>query len=147
MVLNKAHIILFVSQIVRVKICLFWYMYMWIQSSVLIVFRSHSLALSLSLSPFNALSPRWIEACIEDELPPTTELEQALRNGVILCRLGHYYAPEVLPLKRIYDLDEAKYRVRKPGQSSFVYPYSLAASHCAQCFSLYIKLDCSWYKC
>ena len=63
--------------------------------------------------------PRWIEACIEDELPPTTELEQALRNGVILCRLGHYYAPEVLPVKRIYDLDEAKYRVRKlRGQSA-----------------------------
>lgn len=55
---------------------------------------------------------KWIEACIEEELPPTTDLEQALRNGVILCKLGHYYAPEVLPKKRIYDLDEAKYKVR-----------------------------------
>lgn len=48
---------------------------------------------------------------MEEELPPTTDLEQALRNGVILCKLGHYYAPEVLPLKRIYDLDESKYKV------------------------------------
>ena len=40
---------------------------------------------------------RWIEVCIEDELPPTTELEEALRNGVILGRLGNYYAPEILP--------------------------------------------------
>ena len=54
---------------------------------------------------------RWIEVCIEDELPPTTELEEALRNGVILGRLGHYYAPEILPLRKIYDRDQAKYRV------------------------------------
>lgn len=44
-------------------------------------------------------------------MPPTTELEQALRNGVILCRLGHYYAPTVIPIRRIYDFDEAKYKV------------------------------------
>ena len=56
-------------------------------------------------------SHRWIEACIEDELPTTTELEEALRNGVILGRLGHFYAPEILPLRRIYDRDQAKYHV------------------------------------
>ncbi len=60
---------------------------------------------------YPSLLYRWIEACIEDELPPTTELEQALRNGVILCRLGHYYAPKVIPLKKIYDFDESKYKV------------------------------------
>ena len=54
---------------------------------------------------------RWIEACIEDELPTTTELEEALRNGVILGRLGHFYAPEILPLRKIYDRDQAKYHV------------------------------------
>ena len=58
---------------------------------------------------------RWIEACTEEELPPTTELEQALRNGVILCKLGHYCSPEVIPLKKIYDLDESRYRVRGRG--------------------------------
>ena len=55
--------------------------------------------------------PRWIEACIEEEIPQSTELEEALRNGVILCKLGHYYAPEVVPLRRIYDIQETKYRV------------------------------------
>ncbi len=54
---------------------------------------------------------RWIESCIDEELPPTTELEQALRNGVILCKLGHYCAPETLPMRRIYDLNESKYMV------------------------------------
>ena len=52
-----------------------------------------------------------MEGCIGEELPPTTELEQALRNGVILCKLGHYCDPEALPLRKIYDLDESKYRV------------------------------------
>ncbi len=56
---------------------------------------------------------RWIETCVEEDLPPTTELEQALRNGVILCKLGHYCAPDVIPYKKIYDLDESRYRVRK----------------------------------
>ena len=65
----------------------------------------------LNGAPVSLLSPRWIEACIEEELPPTTELEEALRNGVILCKLGHYYAPEVLPIRRIYDLNETKYKV------------------------------------
>ncbi len=59
------------------------------------------------------LPPRWIETCVEEELPPTTELEEALRNGVILCKLGHYYAPEVVPLRKVYDMDEAKYRVSR----------------------------------
>ena len=70
---------------------------------------------------------RWIEACIEDELPPTTELEQALRNGVILCRLGHYYAPEVIPLRRIYDFDESKYKVQMINQLHVViYPLPMS---------------------
>ena len=52
-----------------------------------------------------------MEACLEDELPPSTELEQGLRNGVILARLSHFYAPDVVPVRKIYDIDEAKYRV------------------------------------
>ena len=62
-------------------------------------------------STFSSVCYRWIEACIEDELPTTTELEEALRNGVILGRLGHFYAPEILPLRKIYDRDQAKYHV------------------------------------
>lgn len=57
------------------------------------------------------ISFRWMEACLEDELPPSTELEQGLRNGVILARLSHFYAPDVVPVRKIYDIDEAKYRV------------------------------------
>ncbi|XP_065836977.1 ras GTPase-activating-like protein IQGAP1 [Oscarella lobularis] len=47
----------------------------------------------------------WMEACLEDELPATTELEEALRNGVMLARLSHFFAPEVVPKRRIYDID------------------------------------------
>lgn len=54
---------------------------------------------------------RWIEACIEEELPLTTELEEALRTGVILCKLGHWYAPEKLPMKKIYDLNGTRFKV------------------------------------
>lgn len=56
---------------------------------------------------------RWIEACIEEELPPTTEIEEALRTGVILCKLGHWYAPEKLPMKKIYDLNGTRFKVSK----------------------------------
>lgn len=54
---------------------------------------------------------RWIQACINEELPPTTELEQGLRNGVFLAKLGHFLAPQVVPLKKIYDKDQARYQV------------------------------------
>ena len=52
-----------------------------------------------------------MEACLETELPPASELEESLRTGVILCKLGHWMEPEVLPLRRIYDLDGAKFQV------------------------------------
>ncbi|XP_071965733.1 ras GTPase-activating-like protein IQGAP1 isoform X2 [Antedon mediterranea] len=52
---------------------------------------------------------KWIEACIDEEMPPTTELEEGLRNGVYLAKLGHYYAPSKVPLKRIYDREQTKY--------------------------------------
>lgn len=55
---------------------------------------------------------KWIESCIEDELPPSTELEEALRTGVILCKLGHWCAPDVLPLRKIYDFDESRFRAK-----------------------------------
>jgi hypothetical protein len=58
---------------------------------------------------------KWIEACIGDELPPTAELEEALRNGVILARLGHFCAPDVVPLSKIYDSDQAKYHANGLG--------------------------------
>lgn len=53
----------------------------------------------------------WIEACTGETLPPTTELEESLRNGVFLAKLGHFMSPEQVPLKKIYDRDQARYQV------------------------------------
>ncbi|XP_067456357.1 ras GTPase-activating-like protein IQGAP3 isoform X1 [Thunnus thynnus] len=53
---------------------------------------------------------RWMEACLGEELPAPTELEEALRNGVILAKLGHRFAPTVVPLKKIFDPDQQRYQ-------------------------------------
>lgn len=49
---------------------------------------------------------------MKDELPPTTELEDSLRMGVILARLGNFFAPEKVPHKRIYDFDGARFELK-----------------------------------
>ncbi|XP_056331178.1 ras GTPase-activating-like protein IQGAP3 [Danio aesculapii] len=54
---------------------------------------------------------RWMEECLKEDLPAPTELEEALRNGVYLAKLGHCFAPRVVPLKKIYDLDQQRYKV------------------------------------
>ncbi|KAG7474578.1 ras GTPase-activating IQGAP3 [Solea senegalensis] len=53
---------------------------------------------------------RWMEACLGEELPAPTELEEALRNGVILAKLGHRFAADVVPLKKIYDHEQQRYQ-------------------------------------
>ncbi|XP_072405007.1 ras GTPase-activating-like protein IQGAP3 isoform X2 [Chiloscyllium punctatum] len=53
---------------------------------------------------------RWMEACLDEKLPPTTELEESLRNGVILAKLGHRFAPEIVPKRKIYDPEQLKYK-------------------------------------
>ncbi|XP_075580361.1 ras GTPase-activating-like protein IQGAP3 [Pelecanus crispus] len=53
---------------------------------------------------------RWMEACLGEELPSPTELEESLRNGVILAKLGHCFAPAVVPLKKIYDREQTRYK-------------------------------------
>ncbi|KAB5525981.1 hypothetical protein PHYPO_G00146450 [Pangasianodon hypophthalmus] len=53
---------------------------------------------------------RWMEACLDEELPPTTELEEGLRNGVYLAKLGNFFAPHVVSLKRIYDREQTRYK-------------------------------------
>uniref|UniRef100_A0A4W6G9K3 IQ motif containing GTPase activating protein 2 n=1 Tax=Lates calcarifer TaxID=8187 RepID=A0A4W6G9K3_LATCA len=53
---------------------------------------------------------RWMEACLEEDLPPTTELEEGLRNGVYLGKLGNFFAPKMVSEKRIYDRDQARYK-------------------------------------
>ena len=56
---------------------------------------------------------RWMEACLNEELPPTTELEEGLRNGVYLAKLGNFFAPRVVSLKKIYDREQTRYKVRR----------------------------------
>ncbi|XP_069034269.1 ras GTPase-activating-like protein IQGAP2 isoform X1 [Embiotoca jacksoni] len=53
---------------------------------------------------------RWMEACLEEDLPPTTELEEGLRNGVYLGKLANFFAPKMVSEKRIYDRDQARYK-------------------------------------
>ncbi|XP_070767372.1 ras GTPase-activating-like protein IQGAP3 [Enoplosus armatus] len=53
---------------------------------------------------------RWIEACLGEELPAPTELEEALRNGVVLAKLGHRFAPNAVALKKIYDPEQLRYQ-------------------------------------
>ena len=58
---------------------------------------------------FNNAIISWMEACIDEVLPPASELDESLRTGVILCKLGHWAEPEVLPLRKIYDLDGSRF--------------------------------------
>ncbi|XP_073466338.1 LOW QUALITY PROTEIN: ras GTPase-activating-like protein IQGAP3 [Aquarana catesbeiana] len=53
---------------------------------------------------------RWMESCLNEDLPPPTELEESLRNGVTLAKLGNFFAPELVPLKKIYDIDQLRYK-------------------------------------
>lgn len=57
----------------------------------------------------------WMEACLKEELPSPVELEESLRNGVLLAKLGHCFAPSVVPLKKIYDVEQLRYQVRNTG--------------------------------
>ncbi|KAJ7311371.1 hypothetical protein JRQ81_006990, partial [Phrynocephalus forsythii] len=52
----------------------------------------------------------WMEACLNEELPPTTELEEGLRNGVYLAKLGNFFSPKVVSLKKIYDREQTRYK-------------------------------------
>ncbi|XP_020902144.1 ras GTPase-activating-like protein IQGAP1 isoform X2 [Exaiptasia diaphana] len=45
----------------------------------------------------------WMEACLKEDLPETTELEEYMRNGVHLAKLGNFFAPKVVPHRRIFD--------------------------------------------
>ncbi|XP_053787376.1 ras GTPase-activating-like protein IQGAP2 isoform X2 [Vidua chalybeata] len=53
---------------------------------------------------------RWMEVCLDEELPPTMELEEGLRNGVYLAKLAKFFAPNVVSDKKIYDVEQARYR-------------------------------------
>lgn len=53
---------------------------------------------------------KWLEAVLQMPLPPVTELECALQNGVILCRLGMRLLPDDPMWTKVYDIDENKFK-------------------------------------
>uniref|UniRef100_A0A673NMS9 Ras GTPase-activating-like protein IQGAP1 n=1 Tax=Sinocyclocheilus rhinocerous TaxID=307959 RepID=A0A673NMS9_9TELE len=53
---------------------------------------------------------QWMEACLGEQLPPTTELEHGLRNGVYLGKLAKFFAPQLVSEKKIYDRDQSRYK-------------------------------------
>lgn len=52
-----------------------------------------------------------MESCLREKLPPTTELEENLRNGVYLAKLGHFIAPDILSYNKIYDPEQKRYAI------------------------------------
>lgn len=54
----------------------------------------------------------WIEACVKEELPPATELEENLRNGVYLAKIANFFNPNLVPQNKIYDVNQAIYKAK-----------------------------------
>lgn len=52
---------------------------------------------------------KWMEECIKEDLPPTTVLEENLRNGVYFAKLGNFCAPNVVPRRKIFDAEQKKW--------------------------------------
>ncbi|KAJ1660808.1 iqgap- protein [Dispira simplex] len=50
----------------------------------------------------------WIEACIQEQVPPAERLEQGLRDGVILAKLARTFDPEAVP--RIFQAEKLQFR-------------------------------------
>ncbi|ULU13864.1 hypothetical protein L3Y34_016393 [Caenorhabditis briggsae] len=64
----------------------------------------------------------WLSECLKDDsIASITELEENLRNGVLLARLGHSFAPQIVPEKGIFDINQEKY---KQNESIPVYRHS-----------------------
>lgn len=54
---------------------------------------------------------RWLEGVLTCELPPVTELEDTLQNGVVLCQLGMKLLPNDPMWQKVYDVDLTKFKV------------------------------------
>eukprot|EP00835_Amoeboradix_gromovi_P001965 NODE_101_length_20473_cov_0.516590.p2 type:complete len:967 gc:universal NODE_101_length_20473_cov_0.516590:11338-8438(-) len=52
---------------------------------------------------------QWIEACSDQQLPPVVELDEHLRNGVVLAKLAKKFKPDIV--KRIFG-EDAKLQFR-----------------------------------
>ena len=53
-----------------------------------------------------------------------TELEDALQNGVLLCRLGIKLLPDDPMWKKVYDIDQTKFKVCGTVLKTVVYALS-----------------------
>jgi Ras GTPase-activating-like protein IQGAP2/3 len=62
----------------------------------------------LGLFWIHADSCRWMESCLAEEIPPIVQLEDRLRDGVILARLARVFAPELVP--RIFQAEKLQFR-------------------------------------
>lgn len=51
---------------------------------------------------------RWLEACIGEEIPPVVQLEEALRDGVVLAKLTKTFAPHLV--RRIFEHPRLQFR-------------------------------------
>ncbi|KAL1924088.1 uncharacterized protein VTP21DRAFT_7123 [Calcarisporiella thermophila] len=50
----------------------------------------------------------WIEDCLNEEIAPIVELEEALRNGIILAKLARWFAPGCV--RRIFKSSKLQFR-------------------------------------
>jgi len=82
------------------------------------------------------VSASWIEACIGEEIAVSTELEEALRNGVVLAKLAHFITPDRVPLRKVYDKDQSRYNVRMMSLHLLGYACLLTLS---QNFSVFVN--------
>ena len=62
----------------------------------------------MTMHPSTEVICRWMESCLGEEVPPIVELEEQLRNGVILARLARVFAPDLVP--RIFEADKLVFR-------------------------------------
>lgn len=54
----------------------------------------------------------WLAECLADEpVPAPFDLEEALRSGVLLAKLAHFFAPDLVPREKIFDIDEVGSKV------------------------------------
>uniref|UniRef100_A0AC35GGK6 Calponin-homology (CH) domain-containing protein n=1 Tax=Panagrolaimus sp. PS1159 TaxID=55785 RepID=A0AC35GGK6_9BILA len=53
---------------------------------------------------------KWLVSQLcEAIVPPPIELEEDLRNGVLLARLAHAFLPDFIKTDQIFDIEEEKY--------------------------------------
>ncbi|KAL2916115.1 iqgap-related protein [Polyrhizophydium stewartii] len=60
----------------------------------------------------------WIEACTGEQIPPIDQLEEHLRNGIVLARLAKAFQPEVV--KRIFE-DTTKLQFRHSDNINYLF--------------------------